>query len=70
MGHWALLSIFEILDTNPRTEGVRLAAELLYISEHTVMSWLKPKTSKSSNEIPLMAIELLEFKLKATRTTR
>jgi hypothetical protein len=49
---------------------VRLAAELLYISEHSVMSWLKPKTSKSSNEIPLVAIELLEFKLKAKKGAR
>jgi hypothetical protein len=49
---------------------VRPAAELLYISEHSVMSWLKPKTSKNSNEMPLMAIELLEFKLKAKTGAR
>jgi len=47
-----------------RTAGIALAAELLYVSEHTVVSWLKPESSKSSNEIPLMAIELLERKLK------
>ncbi len=51
-------------DDRTRVAGVTLAAELLHVSEHTVMSWLKPETSKSSNEIPLMAIELLEYKLR------
>lgn len=51
-------------DNRSRVEGVALATELLHVSEHTVMSWLKPETSKSSNEIPLMAIELLAYKLK------
>ncbi len=47
-----------------RVDGVALAAELLHVSEHTIISWLKPETSKSSYEIPLMAIELLEYKLR------
>jgi hypothetical protein len=50
-------------DERTRLEGIALAAELLHVSEHTVISWLKPATSKSSNEIPLMALELLEYKL-------
>ena len=50
-------------DERTRLEGIALAAELLHVSEHTVISWLKPETSKSSNEIPLMALELLEYKL-------
>ena len=54
-------------DGRTRAAGVALAAELLHVSEHTVISWLKPETSKSSNEIPLMALELLEHKLKGTK---
>jgi hypothetical protein len=50
-------------DGRSRVAGIQLAVELLHVSEHTVISWLKPETSKSSNEIPLMAIELLEYKL-------
>lgn len=46
-----------------RAAGVELAAALLGVSVHTVNAWLKPESSRSSNEIPTMAIELLEFKL-------
>ena len=38
-------------------------AELLHVSTHTVASWTKPETSKSSSAVPLWAIELLGFKL-------
>lgn len=44
------------------------AADLLHVSGDTVNAWLKPETSKSSNPVPLWAIELLEFKMKAKRT--
>ena len=50
-----------------RVAGIALAAELLHVSEHTIISWLKPESSKSSNEIPLMALELLEYKIKGKR---
>lgn len=47
-----------------KAEAITWAAEQLHVSEHTVRAWLKPETSKSSNEIPLMAIELLEYKIR------
>jgi DNA-binding XRE family transcriptional regulator len=40
------------------------AAELLHVSVHTMNAWLKPEASKSSNPVPLWAIELLGFKMK------
>lgn len=43
------------------------AAELLHSSESAVDAWCKPETSKSSNPVPMWAIELLEFKMKAKR---
>jgi transposase len=42
-------------------------ADLLHVSIDTVNAWLKPETSKSSNPVPMWAIELLEFKLKAAK---
>jgi hypothetical protein len=38
------------------------AAEMIHVSEHTIDAWLKPSTSKSSNRVPLWAVELLRFK--------
>jgi DNA-binding transcriptional regulator YiaG len=43
------------------------AAELLHVSVDTVNAWLKPESSKSSNPVPLWAIELLEFKMTAAK---
>lgn len=43
------------------------AAELLHVSVDTVNAWLKPESSKSSNPVPLWAIELLGFKVKPTK---
>ena len=40
------------------------AADLLHVSIDTVNAWLKPATSKSSNPVPLWALELLAFKMK------
>jgi hypothetical protein len=39
------------------------AAELLHSSESAVDAWCKPETSKSSNPVPIWAIELLTFKM-------
>lgn len=50
-------------DGRTRIAGEQMAADLLHVSIHTVRAWLKPESSKSSNEIPLMAIELLAYKL-------
>ncbi len=54
-------------DDRTRAAGIELAAELLYVSTDTVTSWLKPETSRSSNPVPMMALELLELKLAALR---
>lgn len=46
-------------------------AELLpEISVHTVTAWLKPETSKSSNPVPLWAVQLLTYKLKDIKNKR
>lgn len=37
-------------------------AEALRVSIHTVNSWLKPATSKSSSPTPMWAVELFRFK--------
>lgn len=37
-------------------------AEILYQSVHTIHAWLKPVSSKSSNPIPMWALELLALK--------
>lgn len=54
-------------DDRTRAAGIELAADLLHVSTHTVISWLKPEGGKSSSPVPLMALELLEIKLKAAR---
>jgi hypothetical protein len=66
------LKFLELITADERTRvaGVALAAELLHVADHTVMAWLKPESAKSSNEIPLMAMELLEIKLKAMKKKR
>ncbi len=38
------------------------AAELLFVSHGTLDAWLKPETSKSSNPVPLWAVDLLARK--------
>jgi hypothetical protein len=38
------------------------AADLLYQSIHSINAWLKPATSKSSNPVPMWALELLALK--------
>lgn len=38
-------------------------ADMLHISVSAVVAWLKPETSKSSNPVPMWALELLAFKL-------
>lgn len=37
-------------------------ATLLHVSVDTVNAWLKPESSKSSNPVPMWAIELLGYK--------
>jgi hypothetical protein len=54
-------------DERTRAAGIEWAAEQLHVSPHTVIAWLKPRTSKSGNELPLWAIELLEYKMADTR---
>ncbi len=46
------------------------AADLLHSSIDRIDSWLKPETSKSSNPVPLWAIELLGYKLKDEAVVR
>lgn len=36
------------------------AAELIGVSQHTIDSWLKPRTSRSHNRCPMWAVELLK----------
>jgi DNA-directed RNA polymerase specialized sigma24 family protein len=38
-------------------------ADILHVSPDTIDSWLKPATSKSSNPVPLWALELLDYKI-------
>ena len=38
-------------------------AEMLHVSTDTVVAWLKPETSKSSNPTPQWALELLDYKI-------
>ncbi|GEM_PF-3605884 len=38
------------------------AAALLRVSVHTLNSWLKPRTSKSSAPAPLWAVDLLRLR--------
>jgi hypothetical protein len=54
-------------DERTRAAGIEWAAEQLHVSPHTVIAWLKPRTSKSGNELPLWAIELLEYKVADKR---
>ena len=42
----------------------REIAELVWVKRETVDHWLAPHVSKHCEEIPDMAIELLELKLK------
>lgn len=42
----------------------RAIADLVRVKRETVDHWLAPHESKHCEEIPDMAIELLEFKLK------
>jgi DNA-binding transcriptional regulator YiaG len=46
------------------------AAELLHVSVSAVDAWCKPETSRSSNPVPMWAIELLAFKMNAKRGTK
>jgi DNA-binding transcriptional regulator YiaG len=46
------------------------AAELLHVSVSAVEAWCKPETSKSSNPVPMWAIELLTFKMTTKRRTK
>jgi hypothetical protein len=57
-------------DDRTRVAGIEWAAEQLHVSPHTVTAWLKPESSKSSNEIPLMAIELLGIQDGRTRKAK
>jgi hypothetical protein len=38
------------------------AAELLHVTVSAVDAWCKPETSRSSNPVPMWAIDLLAFK--------
>lgn len=60
---WLYGLISQMAET--RAEGVQWAADMLHVSVHTIDAWLKPETSKSSKEIPLWAVELMEFKMAA-----
>lgn len=51
----------ELLEEHGLTKAE--AAVMLHSSVDRIASWLKPETSKSSNPVPLWALELLEYKL-------
>lgn len=57
-----------ILTTNELSRAI--AAGMLHVSIDTVNAWLKPESSKSSNPVPLWAIELLQFKIDALKQTK
>lgn len=38
------------------------AAELLFVSQSTLDAWMKPETTKSSNPVPMWAVDLLARK--------
>jgi hypothetical protein len=44
--------------------------ELLHISPDGLKAWLKPETAAGSNPVPLWALELLHFKMKAKDDAR
>ena len=47
----------------------REIADLVHVKRETVDHWLAPHASKHSEEMPDMAIELLELKLKLKQQT-
>lgn len=54
--------LLEIMEDNDLTKAD--VAELLHVSTDTVNSWCKPETTKSSNPVPLWALELLTYKME------
>lgn len=46
------------------------AAELVHSSLSAVAAWCKPETSKSSNPVPMWAIELLQYKMADRKKAR
>lgn len=48
---------------------VRSVALLASVSPHTVVSWLRPKTSKSHRDMPDRAVEMLKIKLSVKKQT-
>lgn len=57
--------LLDVLDKNGLTR--QDLADMLHISIDTVNAWLKPETSKSSNPVPLWALELVGYKLAKPR---
>lgn len=57
------------LRTLMRRHGLSVAdvAALLGVSRHTVVSWLRPATSKARRRMPAPTQELLALKLEAMR---
>lgn len=53
-----------------RVAGIAMAADLLHTTTSAIDAWLKPETSKSANELPLWAEELLAYKLRDRRISK